>query len=283
MSELFRGDVNLINPSNTKKGRGLTRTITEMPEGQTILAGNTIEAFDQLQATYTVRSDYSVGRNDSMHGVTFADLTVEKGGQTNRRLTTQPVAIKPYPEAWMAARDFRLANRLNAEKKVTFEPLGFTKIDGKVATLTRFEQGVTSFDNILWNEEVAPDDEQIAWSLSCAAATLILLHGDGYAHGDFQVKNTAYDLNSQPRIIDTTTMRQQNDPYKFGGDLTLYLESLSRFGAQTPYPSEDAIEGLFLEPYHDSIEDMFPKSKQQIMREIIACLAMNLSDVINDR
>ncbi len=109
------------------------------------------------------------------------------------------------------------------------------------------------------------------------------MHEQSFGHGDFQAKNTAYDITLQPRIIDLTTVKKQNDPYKFGEDLSLYLTSLSRGGRQVPYPTEEQVENFFLQPYHDQIDNMFPHSKKQTMREIIARLAVNLTGVMNDR
>ena len=265
--------------SETRKGKGLTRTLDELPPGHTILIGDKLPEPGTSTAKYTDRPEYGEGRHNSIQEVRFGDLTVSSPEAT---LSTQPIALKPYNKSWLAAQDFRTACSLNRDRKVTFEPLGFTKIDDKIALLTRFEQGVVSFDNILWGDS-RPEDREIEWSLVCAATTLIFLHGNGRIHGDFQVKNTAYDINLQPRVIDTTTMRQRQDPCEFGKDIICYIESLSRFGRQAPYPSEEQVRDMFIGTYHDTIDDIFPHSRRQNMKEIIASLACRLDNLINGR
>lgn len=280
MSELSGGNVSLISPIDIKKGHGLTHTLNEMPDGHTLLVGNSAEAPGLVQANYMDRPDYKNGRGDSIQRVEFADLTISTDRQTDRGLTTQPVAIKPYPRAWMAARDFRLANQLNSEGKVTFEPLGFTKIDGKVAGLTRFEQGVTSFDNILWSTEAAPSDQQVRWALSCAAATLTFLHGKGYTHGDFQVKNTAHDINLEPRVIDITTVRKKDD---FEEDIATYLESLTRFGTRHSPVEEGQVDEYFLNPYEEMLPEIFTREQASEMRMNIQAVRYILNDFLTCR
>lgn len=278
MLELPNSEIQHIPYTATQKGRGVTRLLTELPSNHTILIGEESSA-PTAHATYTPVPEYYEGRKDSMQQVEFANLTVSAGEAV---LSTQPVALKPYDRPWMAIRDFRTAHALNKDGKVTFEPLGFTKMGDKIALLTRFEQGVVSFDNILWNE-TAPREKQIEWSLACAAATLIFLHGNGYVHGDFQVKNTAYDINLQSRVIDVTTIRQRQDPHEFGKDISYYLKSLSRFGRQTPYPSQEQVHGIFVDAYYDTIDEIFSRNQRQTMKQTIAALACRLDSVMNDR
>ena len=191
----------------------------------------------------------------------------------------QPIAIKPLSKAWLAAREFRTAKRLNRDTQRTFRSLGFLSMGGQIATVTEFEEGVTSFDNILWRRHQLQEKE-IHWALSCAAAGLISLHSEGYTHGDYQVKNTAYSSTLQPRIIDITDVRKRADPFEFGDDLTLYIESLSIFGRRPSKASSQQVKESFLDPYHQVIHDIFPKSKQQSMREILTHLAVNADKIM---
>lgn len=287
MSERQHLPLSFIDQGRTTKG--LTPLLQQLPPNHLMLVsqeGTEANATSNA-ALLEPRDDYKEGRDDSVQEVHFADLSVLGESES---LNTQPVAIKPFDVEWLATRDYRTAVNLNSERHITFEPIGFMRGGGKqggdkICTITKFEQGVTSCDNILWGgrERQRPADLEIALALSTAAQSLMILHGQGLGHGDFQVKNTAYDITLQPRIIDTTTVKKQSDPYKFGEDLSLYLTSLSRGGRQVPYPTEEQVENFFLQPYHDQIDNMFPHSKKQTMREIIARLAVNLSDVMNDR
>lgn len=287
MGEISRVPLSSINPEQTTKG--LTPRLQQLPMDHLLLVSDNHDIVNSSTTAAILRSreDYEKGRDDSVQKVHFADLSVLGNNET---LSTQPIAIKPFDVEWLATRDYRTAIKLNEGGHVTFEPIGFLREEddqgkNKICTITKFEQGVTSCDNILWgsNERQRPTDSSIALALSIAAQSLIILHDRGLHHGDFQVKNTAYDITQQPRIIDLTSVKKQNDPYKFGEDLSLYLSSLSRYGRQTPYPSEEQVEDLFLRPYHDQIDNIFPYSKRQTMHEIIARLAINISDVMNDR
>lgn len=233
-----------------------------------------------IWADLNERTDYLLGRQDSMHGVEFADMLVSDGSLVEY---TQPVAIKPLDEAWLAVREYRTANSLNSiSPNATFNNVGFMRIDDKFATLTRFEQGVTSFDNILWKEK-KPTTNEVEWALSCAAASLIFLHANQYVHGDFQVKNTAYGTDMTSRIIDVTTTKKQADPMMFMDDIYLYTESLGRFGTQASHTSEDEVHEFLLEPYRDAIDDIFPKSKSRLAKERLGEISFNLTHIIKGR
>lgn len=287
MSERQQLSLSFIDQERTAKG--LTPLLQRLPLGHLMLVsqeGAGANAASNV-ALLEPRDDYKEGRDDSLQKVHFADLSVVGEKST---LSTQPVAIKPFDVEWLATRDYRTAEKLNEKQHTTFEPVGFLRQEdeqgrSKIGVVTKFEQGVTSCDNILWGgrERPRPADSDIELALGTAAQSLIILHEQSFGHGDFQVKNTAYDITLQPRIIDTTTVKKQSDPYKFGEDLSLYLASLSRYGEQVPYPTEEQVDDLFLQPYHDQIGNMFPRSKKQTMHEIIACLAVNLTDVMNDR
>lgn len=287
MSERQQLSLSFIDQERTVKG--LTPLLQRLPLHHLILVSQKDTAVNSAAKTafFESRKDYEAGRDDSVQRVHFADLSV-LGEESH--LSTQPIAIKPFDVEWLATHDYRTAVKLNSERHTTFEPIGFMREKDeqgrdKICTITKFEQGVTSCDNILWggSERQRPADLEIALALSTAAQSLMILHERGLWHGDFQAKNTAYDITLQPRIIDLTTVKKQNDPYKFGEDLSLYLTSLSRGGRQVPYPTEEQVENFFLQPYHDQIDNMFPRSKKQTMREIIACLAVNLTEVMNDR
>ena len=249
------------------------------------------ETPEQLSNTahLTVRPDYSEGRRESFFGVWFADMTIHgKGGSEDDTLARQPVAIKPLDIPSLAAQELRTATDINShdQRRLTFQPIGFANIgrsDGSsnLSIITEFEEGVTSFDNVLYKSEKL-DDGTVAWALGCAARGLIILHDLGYEHGDYQVQNTAYDTGLQPRIIDITSSKKRNNPRDFTGDLKTYIGSLSYFDTRKPVASREQILDCFLAPYREEILNMFPRGHlRHEMYDIIDCMAATTDDILS--
>lgn len=290
MEERLNLSTNFITPEQTQKGRGLTRKLGELSTNQLLLITET-ETPEQLSNTahLTVRPDYSEGRRESFFGVWFADMTIHgKGGSEDDTLARQPVAIKPLDIPSLAAQELRTATDINShdQRRLTFQPIGFANIgrsDGssKLSIITEFEEGVTSFDNVLYKSEKL-DDGTVAWALGCAARGLIILHDLGYEHGDYQVQNTAYDTGLQPRIIDITSSKKRNNPRDFTGDLKTYIGSLSYFDTRKPVASREQILDCFLAPYREEIPNMFPRGHlRHEMYDIIDCMAATTDDILS--
>jgi len=249
------------------------------------------ETPEQLSNTahLTVRPDYSEGCRESFFGVWFADMTIHgKGGSEDDTLARQPVAIKPLDIPSLAAQELRTATDINShdQRRLTFQPIGFANIgrsDGSsnLSIITEFEEGVTSFDNVLYKSEKL-DDGTVAWALGCAARGLIILHDLGYEHGDYQVQNTAYDTGLQPQIIDITGTKKRNNPRDFTGDLKTYIGSLSYFDTRKPVASKEQILDCFLAPYREEIPNMFPRD--HLRREVhkaVDCIAATIDDILS--
>ena len=290
MEERLNLSTNFITPEQTQKGRGLTRKLGELSANQLLLITET-ETPEQLSNTahLTVRPDYSEGRRESFFGVWFADMTIHgKGGSEDDTLARQPVAIKPLDIPSLAAQELRTATDINShdQRRLTFQPIGFANIgrsDGSsnLSIITEFEEGVTSFDNVLYKSEKL-DDGTVAWALGCAARGLIILHDLGYEHGDYQVQNTAYDTGLQPRIIDITSSKKRNNPRDFTGDLKTYIGSLSYFDTRKPVASREQILDCFLAPYREEIPNMFPRGHlRHEMYDIIDCMAATTDDILS--
>mgnify|MGYP000082777347 FL=1 len=290
MEERLNLSTNFITPEQTQKGRGLTRKLGELSTNQLLLITET-ETPEQLSNTahLTVRPDYSEGRRESFFGVWFADMTIHgKGGSEDDTLARQPVAIKPLDIPSLAAQELRTATDINShdQRRLTFQPIGFANIgrsDGSsnLSIITEFEEGVTSFDNVLYKSEKL-DDGTVAWALGCAARGLIILHDLGYEHGDYQVQNTAYDTGLQPRIIDITSSKKRNNPRDFTGDLKTYIGSLSYFDTRKPVASKEQILDCFLAPYREEIPNMFPRD--HLRREVhkaVDCIAATIDDILS--
>ena len=290
MQEHLNLSTSFITPEQTKKGKGLTRKLGELSTNQLLLITET-ETPEQLSNTahLTVRPDYSEGRRESFFGVWFADMTIHgKGGSEDDTLARQPVAIKPLDIPSLAAQELRTATDINShdQRRLTFQPIGFANIgrsDGSsnLSIITEFEEGVTSFDNVLYKSEKL-DDGTVAWALGCAARGLIILHDLGYEHGDYQVQNTAYDTGLQPRIIDITSSKKRNNPRDFTGDLKTYIGSLSYFDTRKPVASREQILDCFLAPYREEIPNMFPRGHlRHEMYDIIDCVAATTDDILS--
>ena len=290
MEERLNLSTNFITPEQTQKGRGLTRKLGELSTNQLLLITET-ETPEQLSNTahLTVRPDYSEGRRESFFGVWFADMTIHgKGGSEDDTLARQPVAIKPLDIPSLAAQELRTATDINShdQRRLTFQPIGFANIgrsDGSsnLSIITEFEEGVTSFDNVLYKSEKL-DDGTVAWALGCAARGLIILHDLGYEHGDYQVQNTAYDTGLQPRIIDITSSKKRNNPRDFTGDLKTYIGSLSYFDTRKPVASREQILDCFLAPYREEIPNMFSRGHlRHEMYDIIDCMAATTDDILS--
>ena len=290
MEERLNLSTNFITPEQTQKGRGLTRKLGELSTNQLLLITET-ETPEQLSNTahLTVRPDYREGRRESFFGVWFADMTIHgKGGSEDDTLARQPVAIKPLDIPSLAAQELRTATDINShdQRRLTFQPIGFANIgrsDGSsnLSIITEFEEGVTSFDNVLYKSEKL-DDGTVAWALGCAARGLIILHDLGYEHGDYQVQNTAYDTGLQPRIIDITSSKKRNNPRDFTGDLKTYIGSLSYFDTRKPVASREQILDCFLAPYREEIPNMFPRGHlRHEMYDIIDCMAATTDDILS--
>ena len=142
---------------------------------------------------------------------------------------------------------------------------------------------MTSFDNILYKDkEEKPNENTVAWALGCAARGLIILHGLGYEHGDYQVQNTAYDARLQPRIIDITGAKKRNNPRDFTGDLKTYIGSLSDFDTRKPVASKEQILDCFLAPYREEILNMFPRDHlRREMYNTVDCIAATIDDILS--
>ena len=292
MEERLYLSTNFITPEQTQKGRGLTRKLGELSTNQLLLITET-ETPEQLSNTarLTMRPDYSEGRRKSFFEVWFADMTIHgKGESEDDTLARQPVAIKPVGIPRLATQELRTATDINShdQRRLTFQPIGFANIgksDGssKLSIITEFEEGVTSFDNILYKDrEEKPNENTVAWALGCAARGLIILHGLGYEHGDYQVQNTAYDTGLQPRIIDITGTKKRNNPRDFTGDLKTYIGSLSYFDTRKPVASREQILDCFLAPYREEIPNMFPRDHlQREMYRIIYCMAATTDDILS--
>ena len=255
-----RETLHYISPQDVNR-----ETVKNLPEGVTLLsnAPGLAAKLHNRFVSLTTNDDYFQGREDSIHGVHFADMEIFHNGNTSP--TTQPIAIKPVFSPGGAVREYKASGYLNRCDQLTFRHLGFIRWGGNFNTITEFDQGVVSYDNVLLNREYRPDEQSIAEALTVAANTLILLNDRNLVHGDFQVKNTASDVTGATRIIDVTTLRKFSDAEDICEDMSVYIESLTRFGEKTSPVSPQQVDEYLLRPYIEAIPDIFPiQSKLEV-------------------
>lgn len=258
-----RWPTSFIDPQTAQEG--LMPALNNLPEGHILLVSDQTEDISSVaqEVTFAERPDYEQGREHSMHEVHFADMSAI--GKDDSTLSVQPVAIKPYPKSWpwLAEHDYVISKKLNDQhnRQIAYSTIGFTRWHGVVSSLTQFEQGVTSCDNLLWKGEKHPTTpEDIRLALGVAAQTLVFLHDLGMVHGDFAVRNTAYDSTMQFRVIDVTTTHPDKTPDEFCSDISAYIESISDHTWGNSAVNNQQIAELFLAPYRKTAPDILPKS-----------------------
>ena len=252
--------------------------VKNSPEGIILLSRIPRDKQPASEAELHTRPGYSLGREDSIHGVQFADLVIPRRSGIS---TVQPIALKPVMSAKGAVREHKIARYLNKQgEQLTFRPLGFTRWGGNFSTITEFDQGVVSYDNILLEKTHKPTESEIAEALTVAAQTLIILNDIGLVHGDFQVKNTASDVNGRIRVIDLTMIKRLRDTEDVLSDITLYTESLTRFGTQLSPVSPEQFDDYFLHTYEKSVSNTFPKQRQLEVKMGISAMRGSLDFLI---
>lgn len=267
----------------------LLSQVKRLEVGQIALLSTVIPKYplDHLIVRCKKRSDYQEGRGDSINGVRFCDLTIL---DNKKPILTQPVAIKPYMTATSAVRDIKLMQDLSLHPDLppTFTPVGIKRDeDGEVAVLTRFEQGITSCDNIIEKHKnhTMPEKDAI-FMLDIALLTIRSLHAHHLTYGDFQVKNTAHDMTLSPRLIDTETIQKRdvNDATidRFIKDLSIYAYSLTYDKYLRPDGAPIVPVGLiidqFIDRYAQNAGDIFSKNHLETIRNKTDKIKQDLSD-----
>lgn len=153
-------NVEFISPELANDSERLLECVGDLAVGYTVLIGNpqgSIRGF----ARFAGRKDYGQGRSRTQNGVHFADVIVsDSSGSTD--YSKQPVAIKPFDDDAAAVKDFTTSNEINTASgdAITYTPIGFVRqTNRRLGLITKFEQGVTTFDNILHKAELPSPGE----------------------------------------------------------------------------------------------------------------------------
>ena len=94
------------------------------------------------------------------------------------------------------------------------------------------------------------------------------------------MKNTASDGNGRIRVIDLTMIKRLRDTEDVLSDITLYTESLTRFGNPLSPVSPEQIDDHFLHTYEKSLSDIFPKQRQLEVKMDISAMRGRLDFLI---
>lgn len=221
-----------------------------------------------IEATFFEHHDaWSVGREDSVHGVEFGTLGILA---SNGRMHEMPVAIKPFHLFRSGA-----SNEAAALLKVpeitsidSFELVGLIRSNGVLALITRFEEDVVSLDNVNWDmaiEASVKESFNVIEALQKCALLLARMHQCEIVHNDAQVKNMAVARNHAGgavlRLVDLENTKWRNtkdEPERqryldgIHSDVGALIGSILAKGLWRNADYTDkarAIEILFTEPY----------------------------------
>ncbi len=186
----------------SKLGAISTSHLLLLPEH---ISGISLEAADQPNMRphdidLTVIPKLEAGRQNSRHEVQFGQLHI--AGDSTHPIA-ELVATK-YLNRVAAPRELHASLEVNRRfgDNMSFQPIGFVRQPNtdKIGYLTRYEHGVLTLDNILWNMESGTQLREEA--LGFAGLWLASLHNHKIIHGDAQAKNIAYDSSQKLRYID---------------------------------------------------------------------------------
>lgn len=243
---------------------------------------------EYLYIALNPRDDYAEGRRNSINEVGFYDATSYCSGVP---LTTQPWAIKPYLTPRAALKDIdtmRYINSLEHPQAIrTFEPKGVIRLENReVAVITDFIQGVRSCDSLVdeYRETILPE-EKARLIARTAFATMHYFHSleKPYTMNDAQIKNFAFTINTEPWCIDTETFKQTNKDSakitRFVRDVGSCAYSMSgqyNYDGQRMLSPELIIE-YFIEPYEESISDLYSYDTVDIVQASIEGLKQDIA------
>lgn len=248
-------------PTHTPK-RKVRQLIEKMPDKSLLMAevGLPTSTIDTSSSWYfTPIDDYFDGRDDATSGICFGDLTTDTA-----RI---PVALKPQDTPAAALNEFYIAQHLSNEGAIpTFEPLGFLRDRHNLYTITQFEQSVVSCDAITDHTD---DRERLLSVLGFGALTLSILHGIGVTHGDAQIKNTAFHLDTHSAwAIDLSSSYFNKGCPGILGDLISYIDTLPWYIRSESISGHD-VQHYFLDPYLEVLRGSFPAKKHNEVRSAI--------------
>lgn len=241
-----------ILPQDQPK-RKLRTAIEDTPSRQLLVVDDTpISKLDHGQKlTFTPIEEYAIGRSDATSGIRFGKMSTD--------IVDIPVALKPHHNIASALSEFCIAQRLTSEGHIKpYQPLGFLSDGDYIHTISMFEGDVVSCDTITDNTD---DTEKIQRVLLTGATTLAKLHKSGVAHGDAQIKNTAFHTKTEEvRAIDLTSSYFDKSCRGIADDMDWYIGTLPDY--ITSMPSSECIKTYFFDPYLSLVAGALSKKQQ---------------------
>lgn len=191
------------------------------------------------------------GRENSRNAVQFGQLHI---ASDTHNVTTELVAAK-YLHRAAVPRELGAALTINKRfgANVAFTPIGFVHSheNGKVGYISKYEQGVTTLDNILWNETASSHQRESA--MGFAGLWLASLHNHGIIHGDAQAKNIAADSLNTLRYVDLEgahTLSREHDKAK----TQRLLDIVDLFNPHYMPPTSPEEQIVFIDTYLEQQE-----------------------------
>ena len=107
--------------------------------------------------------------------------------------------------------------------------------------------------------------------LLMGAATLARLHKSGVAHGDAQIKNTAFSVKTgEERAIDLTSSYFDKNGRGIADDMHSYIDTLPDY--ISPVLDNEYIEKYFIDPYLSIVAGVLSKKQQDSVHRITSNL-----------
>ena len=252
----------MLHPNQPK--RKLRTAIENTPSGQLLIANNTpLSSVTRGQRlTFTPVEDYYTGRRDATSGIMFGKIS------TNNNIDT-PIALKPHDSIASALSEFCITQHLISEGHIKpYQPLGFLSGRDSIYTLSAFEGDVVSCDTITDGTDIPKKIQKV---LLVGAATLAMLHKSGVAHGDAQIKNTAFSVKTgEERAIDLTSSYFDKSGRGIIDDMHSYIDTLPDY--ISPTLGNKYIEEYFIDPYLSLVAGALSKKQQDSVHRITSSL-----------
>ena len=243
--------------------RKLRTAIENTPSGQLLIANNPpLSSVTRGQRlTFTPVEDYYTGRRDATSGIMFGNMSTND--------IKIPVAIKPHDNIVSALSEFCITQHLISEGHIKpYQPLGFLSGRDSIYTLSAFEGDVVSCDTITDGTDIPKKIQKV---LLVGAATLAMLHKSGVAHGDAQIKNTAFSVKTgEERAIDLTSSYFDKSGRGITDDMHSYIDTLPDY--ISPALDNKYIEKYFIDPYLSLVAGALSKKQQNSVHRVTSSL-----------
>ena len=240
--------------------RKLRTAIENTPSGQLLIVDNTpLSSVTRGQRlTFTPVEDYYTGRQDATSGIMFGNVS------TNNNIDT-PIALKPHDSIASALSEFCITQHLISKGHIKpYQPLGFLSGRDSIYTISAFEGDVVSCDTITDGTDIPKKIQKV---LLVGAVTLAKLHKSGVAHGDAQIKNTAFSVKTgEERAIDLTSSYFDKSGRGIIDDMHPYIDILPDY--ISPVLDNEYIEKYFIDPYLSLVAGALSKKQQDSVHRV---------------